>query len=49
LHILLVRFADLNYFVSQLHDAFFDGILHDGRLAENTRRITGIDVPNETR
>jgi hypothetical protein len=29
-----VRFIDLRYFVSQLCDAFFKGILHDDRLAE---------------
>jgi len=34
LHVLLVRFADLNYFVSQLSDAFFDGTLHDDRLLQ---------------
>jgi hypothetical protein len=39
LHVLLVRFADLNYFVSQLSDAFFDGLLHDDRLALQTRWI----------
>jgi hypothetical protein len=39
LHVLLVRFADLNYFVSQLSDAFFDGFLHDDRLAPQTRWI----------
>ena len=29
-----VRFTDLRYFVSQLHDAFFDRILHDDSLAK---------------
>jgi hypothetical protein len=33
-----VRFTDLRYFVSQFHDAFFDGILHDDRLAEPSER-----------
>jgi hypothetical protein len=28
-----VRFTDLRYFVSQLHHAFFDRLLHDDRLA----------------
>ena len=36
LYVLLVRFADLNYFVSQLYDALFDGILHGDRLAGHT-------------
>ena len=31
-----VRFTDLRYFVSQLRDAFFKGILHDDRLAGHT-------------
>ena len=35
LYVLFVRFADLNNFVSQLHDTFFDWILHDDRLAEH--------------
>jgi hypothetical protein len=30
-----VRFTNLRYFVSQLGDAFFDGVLHDDRLAEH--------------
>jgi hypothetical protein len=29
-----VRFTDLRYFFSQFHDAVFNGILHDDRLAE---------------
>ena len=32
-----VRFTDLRYFVSQFHYAFSDGILHDDRLAPQTR------------
>jgi hypothetical protein len=34
-----VRFTDLRYFVSQFHYAFSDGILHDDRLAPQTRWI----------
>ena len=34
LHVKTVRFADLRYFVSQLHDALLDGILHDNRLLQ---------------
>jgi hypothetical protein len=33
-HVQTVRFANLRYLISQLCDAFFDGILHDDRLAE---------------
>jgi hypothetical protein len=33
-----VRFTDLRYFLSQFHYAFFDGILHDDRLAEPSER-----------
>jgi hypothetical protein len=32
--VLAVRFTDLRYFFSQFHDAVFNGILHDDRLAE---------------
>jgi hypothetical protein len=32
-----VRLTNLRYFVSQLSDALFDRILHEGRLAEDTR------------
>jgi hypothetical protein len=35
-----VRFTYLRYFVPQLRDSFFDGILHDDRLAPHTGRIT---------
>src|ERR1700735_43766 len=34
LGVLAVRFTDLRYFFSQFHDAVFNGILHDDRLAE---------------
>jgi hypothetical protein len=37
LRIHAVRFTDLRYFISQLGDAFFDGILHGGRLADPLR------------
>jgi hypothetical protein len=33
MQVLAVRFTDLRYFLSQFHDAFFDGILHNDRLA----------------
>jgi len=29
------RLTNLQYFVSQRHDAFFDGTLYDGRLTES--------------
>jgi hypothetical protein len=32
--VLAVRFTDLRYFFPQFHDAVFNGILHDDRLAE---------------
>jgi hypothetical protein len=35
-----VRFTYLCYFVPQLRDSFFDGILHDDRLAPHAGRIT---------
>src|SRR5450631_3313579 len=35
LQVLAVRFTNLGDFVSQLFDAFFDGILHQPRLAEH--------------
>ncbi len=35
-----VRFTYLRYFVPQLRDSFFDGILHDDRLAPHSGRIT---------
>jgi hypothetical protein len=34
LHVLTVLLTNLRYFVSQLYDALFDGILHGDRLAE---------------
>ena len=34
LGVLAVRFTDLRYFFSQFHDAVFNGILHEDRLAE---------------
>jgi hypothetical protein len=34
-----VRFTDLSYFLSQFHDALFDGILQGDRLAPHTGRI----------
>jgi hypothetical protein len=33
-----IHFADLRYFLSQFHDAFFNRILHGDRLAEHTGR-----------
>jgi hypothetical protein len=33
-------FTDLRYLISQLGDPFFDGILHDVRLAPHNQRIT---------
>ena len=38
-----VRFTDLRYFLSKFHDAFFDGILHRDRLAEE---MVGLLKPN---
>jgi hypothetical protein len=35
LHILVIRFANLNYFFPQLGDALFDRSLHGDRLAEH--------------
>jgi hypothetical protein len=40
-----VRFTDFRYFLSQLRDAFFDGILHRDRLAEHAERITFTESP----
>ena len=34
LEVQAARFADLCYFVPQLCDALFDGLLHEDRLAE---------------
>jgi hypothetical protein len=36
-HVQTVRLTNLRYFVSQLYDALFDGILHLDRLAEHTQ------------
>jgi hypothetical protein len=35
-----VRFANLCYFLSQLGDAFFDGILHGDKASRRSERIT---------
>ena len=42
-----VRFTYLRYFVSQLRDSFFDGILHDDRLAGHTE-LGSADLPYDT-
>jgi hypothetical protein len=34
LQVQAVRFTNLRYFFSQLSDTFFDGLLHEDRLAE---------------
>ncbi len=34
-HVQTIRLTNLRYFLSQLYDAFFDGILHLDRLAEH--------------
>jgi hypothetical protein len=35
-----MHLTDLRYFLAQFHDAFFDGILHDDRLAGHLRTGT---------
>jgi hypothetical protein len=41
-----VRFTELRYFVSQLGDPFFDGTLHDNRLAEQSRSGDSCSEPS---